>query len=184
MNCRSIALTRIIDVVILRVHIVVIGRHSVRVGRIRLIVVVVVLIQIGIGGWSFILSVAVSQNVEAARGTRLLPLEPRAQAGRVEYVAAGQFLRRIHHVLSEICSCHCTLSTISPAADSTNLQMMHMLSDWANSSGVASGYRVFMLRIARRDRITSFSAFLKFLKFKKVFDEIQRRMWKLKRWRG
>lgn len=45
----------------------------------------------------------------------------------------------------------------------SNLQMMQMLSDCVNSSGVASGYNVFMLWIARRDNITSFSAFLKFL---------------------
>lgn len=42
--------------------------------------------------------------------------------------------------------------------------MMQMLSDKANSSEVASGYKVFMLWIARRDKITSLSAFLKFLK--------------------
>lgn len=37
-------LTWIIYIVVLRVHVVVVGRHSVRVGRIRLIIVVVVLI--------------------------------------------------------------------------------------------------------------------------------------------
>lgn len=46
---------------------------------------------------------------------------------------------------------------------STNLQMMQMLSDRASSSDVASGYKVFMLWIARRDKMTSLSAFLKFL---------------------
>jgi len=33
------------------------------------------------------------QNVEATRGTRLLPLEPRAEARRVEDVVARQLLR-------------------------------------------------------------------------------------------
>lgn len=42
--------------------------------------------------------------------------------------------------------------------------MMQMLSDKANSSDVASGYKVFILWIARLDKMTSFKAFLKFLK--------------------
>ena len=36
----------------------------------------------------------------------------------------------------------------------------------AKSASVASGYKVFMLRIARRDIITSFNAFLKALQNK------------------
>lgn len=42
-------------------------------------------------------------------------------------------------------------------------QIIHTLSAASSSSAVASGYRVFMLRIARRERITSLNAFLKFL---------------------
>lgn len=42
-------------------------------------------------------------------------------------------------------------------------QMMQMLSDNCSSSGVASGYSVFMFWMARRESITSFRAFLKFL---------------------
>lgn len=43
-------------------------------------------------------------------------------------------------------------------------QIMQMLSDCDSSSAVASGYKVFILLIARRESITSFKAFLKFLK--------------------
>ena len=42
-------------------------------------------------------------------------------------------------------------------------QMMQM-SFAANSSSVAFGYRLFMLRMARRDRMTSLSAFLNVLR--------------------
>lgn len=68
----------------------------------------------------------------------------------------------------------CTMSSLQ-AIDRKNLvlwkweqrlsyrQMMQMLSDWDSSSAVASGYKVFILLIARRESITSFSAFLKFL---------------------
>lgn len=69
-------LTWNVDVVVLRVHVVVIRRHGVGIGRIRLVIVVIVLIQIGVGGWPVALSVVVSQNVETTRRTRLLPLEP------------------------------------------------------------------------------------------------------------
>lgn len=41
---------------------------------------------------------------------------------------------------------------------------MQILSESASSSGVASGYRVFIFLIALRDSITSLSAFLKSLK--------------------
>lgn len=41
--------------------------------------------------------------------------------------------------------------------------MMQTLSAAANSSGVASGYNVFMFRMALRDSITSLNAFLKAL---------------------
>lgn len=44
--------------------------------------------------------------------------------------------------------------------------IIQILSDCDNSSGVASGYKVFMFRIARLDKITSLNAFLKFLKKK------------------
>lgn len=40
----------------------------------------------------------------------------------------------------------------------SSLQMMQTLSTALSSSGVASGYSVFMLRMARRERITSFRA--------------------------
>ena len=39
----------------------------------------------------------------------------------------------------------------------------------AKSASVASGYKVFMLRIARRDIITSFNAFLKALQNRAKF---------------
>lgn len=53
------------------------------------------------------------------------------------------------------------------SSKNTHLQIMHMLSESDNSSGVASGYNVFMFLIARLDKITSFKAFLKFLQISK-----------------
>lgn len=100
MSSRASTLTWIVDVVVLSVHVVVVWRHRVRIGRIRL-VVVVVLIQVGIGGRSFVLSVIIPQDIETACRAGLLTLEPRAQAGRMEDMPAGQFLRGIYHVLSE-----------------------------------------------------------------------------------
>lgn len=41
-----------------------------------------------------------AEDVEAARGTGLLALEPRPQADRVEDVAARQLLAAAHHVLA------------------------------------------------------------------------------------
>ena len=54
-------------------------------------------------------------------------------------------------------------SFLAEGATISSLQMMHTLSALANSSGVASGYRVFMLWIARRESTTSLKAFLKAL---------------------
>lgn len=48
-------------------------------------------------------------------------------------------------------------SFLAPVSISS-LQMMQTLSTALSSSGVASGYSVFMLRMARRERITSFRA--------------------------
>lgn len=45
----------------------------------------------------------------------------------------------------------------------TYLQIIQILSDKVSSSGVASGYKVFIFLIALLDNMTSFSAFLKFL---------------------
>jgi hypothetical protein len=42
----------------------------------------------------------------------------------------------------------------------SSLQIMQTVSVLAKSSAVASGYNVFRLRMARRERITSLSAFL------------------------
>lgn len=50
------------------------------------------------------------------------------------------------------------------AVNISSRQMMQTLSAAASSSGVASGYNVFMFRIARRDRMTSLNAFLNDLK--------------------
>lgn len=48
----------------------------------------------------------------------------------------------------------------------SSLQIMQTVSVLAKSSAVASGYKVFRLRIARRERITSLSAFLNDLFYK------------------
>jgi hypothetical protein len=46
-------------------------------------------------------------------------------------------------------------------ASISSLQMMQTLSVFASSSSVASGYQVFMLWMALRERTTSLKAFLK-----------------------
>lgn len=66
----------------------------------------------------------------------------------------------------KICQVFLSIVKLKSFQSSIYLQMMQMLSDCVSSSGVASGYNVFMLWIARLDKITSLNAFLKFLKTK------------------
>lgn len=75
----------------------------------------------------------------------------------------GQVCCRWNHDRKHVVWKMCPQGSFFELLTISSRQMMQMLSDSWSSSGVASGYRVFMLRIARRDRMTSFKAFLKFL---------------------
>lgn len=132
--------TQIVDVVVLSGRVVVIRRHGVCVRRIRLVVVIVVLlIHVCVGCWPIVLGRGAAQDVQSARWASLLPLEPRAQTGCVENVAAGQLLRSVYHILTANSRQSRNLFVLRHPSIASYRQMMQMLSDCANSSGVASG---------------------------------------------